>query len=165
MDASAPSPSPESIDVDRLLLIVTGAHLRSEVGDRPLAYGLKTQIDAWCAQRAFEESGPHDDPRGPFDAIVCSDVWALNNDELRACPTISIGGPNVNALGAYLADRLDSAFVIENAVMVQLDLDQADLVASCWGADHRSTVAAVEAFRERYLEDFLEASADRMATR
>jgi len=45
--------------------------------------------------------------------LVCSDVWYLNNDPLRSRPTISIGGPGVNALSAYLADKLPSAFAIE----------------------------------------------------
>lgn len=147
------------LDVDRLLLIVTGAHLRSEIGDRPLAYGLRERINNWADDRARSTGDPT-----PFDVVVCSDVWYLNNDELRACPTISVGGPGVNALSAFLADKLPSAFVVENVLMVQLDLDFEDVVAAVWGMDHGSTVAAVDAFTDRYLEQFLEAAARQIET-
>lgn len=88
--------------------------------------------------------------------LICSDVWRLNDNSLASCPSISIGGPGVNAFAAYLADKLDSAFVVDDILMVQLDLEYDDLVASCWGMDHESTIAAVEAFVEKYLEQFIE---------
>lgn len=138
---------PASIEPSRLLLIVTGAHLRAEANDRPLAYRLRDEALGRLERR------PHDERLG---VLVCSDIWYLNNDDLRACPTVSVGAPGVNALGAYLADKLPSAFAVEGVLSVQLDTDFVDLLASCWGHDASSSRAAVDAFAERYLDVFLD---------
>ncbi|MCA9293497.1 MAG: hypothetical protein KDA20_06765 [Phycisphaerales bacterium] len=135
------------IDTERLLLIVTGAHLRAERSHRPLAYRLHDVI----AQRFAGD----DAMRGALDVLVCSDLWYLNNEDLRHRPTISIGEPGVNALAAFLADRLEPAFVVDDVLSVQLDLDGVDLVASCWGTTPGATASAIDAFVERYLDAFL----------
>lgn len=135
-------------DSDRLILIVTGAHLRAETGDRPLAYRLRDRMLRWL--------GRGDDQDAPV--VVCSDLWYLNRDELRECPTVSIGGPGVNALSAYLGDKLPSAFAVEGVLVVQLDPEFDDRLACCWGVDHGATASAVEAFAERYLDDFMTAA-------
>lgn len=140
---------PDELDVDRLVLIATGAHLRSEVGDRPLAYALRKEILSRLDAR-FPD-GP------PVDVVVCSDVWRLNDDALKTVPTVSIGGPGVNALTAYLGDKLASVFVIDDQLIVQMDLDFDDMLACCWGMDHDLTIQAVDAFVERYLDDYLDA--------
>jgi hypothetical protein len=132
------------------LLIVTGAHLRSEVGDRALAYMLRDEILTRLESR-FPD-GP------PIDPVVCSDVWRLNDESLRETPTISIGGPGVNALTAYLGDKLSSVFVIEDRLIIQADLEFDDITACCWGMDHELTISAVEAFIERYLDGFIDAT-------
>ena len=142
---------PNELDTERLLLIVVGAHLRAEIADRPLAYALRDQLLRWLDDHV----GGTTDGHRP-DVVVCTDIWYLNNYELRSRPTISIGGPGVNALAAYLADRLETAFVVEDVLAVQLDLAFVDPVASCWGTTHDSTVAAIDAFCERYLDAFLE---------
>lgn len=157
-DAADITLGPQTIDTGRLLLIVVGAHLRAEVADRPLAYRLRERILRWLD----EHSASGAEGRTP-EVVVCSDIWYLNNDDLRAQPTISIGGPGVNALGAYLADRLETAFVIEDVLAVQVDLDFVDPVASCWGTTHASTVSAIDAFCERYLDPFLEHALERIA--
>lgn len=146
---------PPGVDLDRLILIVTGAHLRAEVGDRPLAYRLRERIVGWLDERLDADG---DDPRRLSRVVVCSDVWYLNNDELRRCPAISIGGPGVNALSAYLGDKLPSAFVIDDVLVVQLDPGFDELLACVWGVNHAATVTAVDAFAERYLGAFLEAA-------
>lgn len=140
------------IQTDQLILIVTGAHLRAEAIDRPIAYHLRHQIAGWLAR--------HDQPESPDRprVLVCSDVWYLNNDPLRSRPTISIGGPGVNALAAYLRDKLPSAFTVEDVLMVQADLDFVEVLASCWGVDAGATAAAVDAFVERYLDAFMDAA-------
>lgn len=140
---------PDEIDVDQLILIATGAHLRSEVGDRPLAYALREEM-----LRRLEDRFPDG---APLDVVVCSDVWRLNDDGLRSVPTVSIGGPGVNAYSAFLGDKLASVFVIEDRLIVQADLEWDDLVVCCWGMDHDLTVQAVEAFIDRYLDDYLDA--------
>lgn len=153
------------LNTERLLLIVVGAHLRAEIADRPLAYRLRERI-----LRRLEESRPgkpgfagEQGRRIEPEVVVCSDIWYLNNEDLRSQPTISIGGPGVNALGAYLADRLETAFVVEDVLAVQVDLDFVDPVASCWGTTPGSTAGAVDAFCERYLDGFLEDALERIA--
>lgn len=138
------------MDTDRLILIVTGAHLDAEAGDRPTAYGLRQRMIDWLSGKGEADAAER--------VLVCSDLWYLNNDPLRARPTVSIGGPAVNALSAYLGDKLPSAFAVENVLLVQADLDFVDVVACCWGRDRAATAAAVEAFAERYLDGFMEAA-------
>lgn len=140
------------IHTDRLILIITGAHLRAEVTDRPIAYGLRKRMTDWLEARGQPESP--DQPR----VLVCSDVWYLNNDPLRSRPTVSIGGPGVNALSAYLADKLPSAFAVEDVLLVQADPEFTDVLACCWGRDQQATAAAVEAFCDRYLDAFMGAA-------
>jgi hypothetical protein len=139
------------IEVENLILIVTGAHLHAEIGDRPVAYALQKRLTDWLAREL------PDDPGRP-QVLVCTDLWYLNNDPLRARPTISIGGPGVNALTAFLADKLPSAFAIENVLIVQADLEFTDCLACCWGAEPGATAAAVHAFEERYLDAFMDAA-------
>ena len=129
------------VDLQRVLAIVVGAHVRAEVGDRPSAYGLQRLL------------APHARRLGQ-DPVVLSDVWYLNSPELRARPTISIGGPEVNALTASLADRLPSVHVIDDVLMVQMDLDNPHALACCWGVEPSRTARAVSVFSERYLDAF-----------
>ena len=149
IDSNTTQFGPEELDIDRLVLIATGAHLRSEVGDRPLAYALRNEMMSRLDAR-FPD-GP------PVDVVVCSDVWRLNDDSLKSVPTVSIGGPGVNALTAYLGDKLASVFVIDDRLIVQMDLDFDDLLACCWGMDHALTIQSIDVFVERYLDDYLDA--------
>ncbi len=129
------------------VLIVTGAHLRAEVHDRPVAYRL---ADAFRGRIPRPEAAP------PPEIIVCSDLWYLNNDDLRRNPTVSVGAPGVNALTASLAARLPSASVVENEYIVQLDPDFLDPIALVWGVSPRATSVAAGVFIERYLARFIE---------
>jgi len=145
--ASPQEPAP--IDTSRLILIVVGAHLRAEVSDRPLAYRLRERLLTWLDRHAEREGAPP-------DVVVCTDLWYLNADDLRKRPTISIGPPGVNALTAYLADKVPSAFAIDNVLSVQLDTDFLDLTVCCWGNEQSATASAIDAFCERYLDAFME---------
>lgn len=140
------------LDIERLILLVTGAHLRAEAADRPVAYRLRGQLVDWLTAQGLGETP------GCTRILVCSDLWYLNNDQLRSRPTISIGGPGVNALTAFLADKLPSAFAIEDHLLVQADLDFLDIIACCWGRDAAATGAAVTAFANRYLDAFMQAA-------
>ena len=137
-----------------MLLIVVGAHLRAEVGDRPLAYMLREEINRRLSDRFGDDL--------PLDAVVCSDVWRLNDESISTRPTISIGGPGVNALSAFLGDKLSSVFVVEDQLLIQADLEWNDLSVCVWGMDHERTIAAVQSFVDRYLDAFLEASIARL---
>ncbi len=131
-------------DPDRAVLIVTGSTLAAEAFDRPTANSLRTALAA--AMPAH-------------DVVVCSDIWYLNQNDLRARPTISIGSPQVSALAAYLADRLPTAFAIDDVLMIQADPDFDEPIASCWGVTHDATTRAAVEFRERYLKAFVKAAA------
>src|SRR5262245_25499431 len=74
---------------DPLILIVVGAHLRAEVGDRPLAYRMRERVVAWLREHFRVERADADDRGGggggddadageeglPCGVVVCSDVW------------------------------------------------------------------------------------------
>jgi hypothetical protein len=145
-----PESHDDAIDVDRLLLVVVGAHLRAEATDRPLAYRLREQILRWQDDRLHET----DDQLEP---MLCTDLWYLNNDDLRLQPTIAIGGAGVNAATAFYAMRLPSAFVIDKVLEIQMELDAAEPKAVIWGTDARATASAVDTFAERYLDEFMRA--------
>lgn len=141
-------PEPAEPDLQRLILVVVGAHLRAELRDRPAAARLRNAMLEWLEDR-------HPDNALPHRVVLVTDLWYLNQDELRALPTVSVGGPRVNALTAFLGDKLPSAFSIDDVLLVQIDLAYEDLLASCWGADGVWTGAAVDAFLERYLDGFM----------
>lgn len=136
------------INVDTLVLVVVGAHPRAEMLDRAAAYRLRQKMAEWVADRF-----PGDE-RG-LVPLVCTDVWYLNDRSLQKRPAVSIGGPGVNAYSAFLADKLPSAFVIDNVYTVQMDMEGGESAACCWGVGHEETSAAVDAFIERYLDGFM----------
>ncbi len=141
------------IDTDKLLLIVVGAHLNAEASDRPLAYQLQETIQ----NRLHRMTGTTEWPVLP---LTCTDVWYLNHEELQPRPVVSIGGPGVNALSAYLYQKLPTALAIEDQLVVQFDVDLADMRCAIWGMDRRHTAAAVELFENKYLNDWLSAAVE-----
>lgn len=138
--------------LDSLLLIVVGTQLRAEEADRPLAYRLKRRIERWLDEHA-------DVLEGTIDPIVCSDVWYLNNEDLQQRPTISLGGPGVNALSAFFAQNLPEEADNPHQVLIQIDPDFIDLRVCIWGTDHRLTVKGLDLFTRRYLDNYLRAVA------
>jgi hypothetical protein len=138
------------LDTSSVILIVTGAHLKAEAFDRASAYLLRERMTAWLRSRGL--------PAGAASVVVCTDIWYLNNDDLRDRPVVSIGAPGINALTAFLADKLPSALAVDGVLMVQADLEWDDVVVACWGVDHERTAAAVTAFIERDLDAFMQAA-------
>lgn len=144
-----------------MILLVTGVTVDAERHSRPLAYHIREHILAWQAVELDDDEDAAPGTRD-LEAVVCSDVWWLNNPELRACPTISVGAPEENALSAHLASRLPSVYTIDRRLIVQMDLDGVDLQAACWGVDRASTTGAVDRFLEGYLDRFLESCCARL---
>jgi hypothetical protein len=140
------------INTANLLLIVVGAHLRAEIGDRPLANQLCDRIQQWL-------DGHAEELKNPFVPVVCCDVWYVNHKQLQRRPTISLGGPGVNALSAYYHQKLNKAFVRDEQMVIQLDPDFVDLRACLWGMDHKTTAAVLDVFVQKYLEPYLRAVA------
>lgn len=147
---SIPHPDQPSLRLADLppLLVVTGMTLDAERSARPLAYTVREHLLAWLDLDA--DGGPP-----AFEPIVCTDVWLLNNADLRQFPAITVGGPEQNALTAYFADKIPSVFAMDGRVLVQMDLDGVDLLAACWGIDEPTTAAAVDRFLEHYLDRFM----------
>ena len=141
------------IDPDRLIWIVTGVQLNAELGDRPLAYRVERELRDHLATLL----GPAETGEPPRLApVVVSDVYYLNNENAQQGPTISIGGPGMNALSASLFEQLPTPVTIENTLVVQMDLDMNDLRCAVWGMNHLDTVRAVDTFIAKgYLETFV----------
>ncbi len=156
---------PHSTTIDHpshILAIVVGAHLHAEIHDRPTACHLCDALKAKITQsNAMHIASAHGDPANHtarLEPVVMTDLWYLNQDWLRAQPTISIGHPQVNALGAYLADKLPSIFTIDNELLVQFDPELIDPIASCWGENAQLTAQATSIFLEKHADRFLDAA-------
>ncbi len=132
---------------------MVGAHLRAERIDRPIAYRLR--------ERMLRDAESRGGTARPIEVMLCTDVWYLNNDDLRSRPVVSIGAPGVNALSAFLIDKVPTAFVIEGVLAVHLDVEDEDPLACCWGATPGAMASAVDAFAERYLSLFVERASRR----
>lgn len=132
------------IDTDETVLIVTGSDIPAEMNDRPIAYGLKAEIDRLGRGTMY---------RG---AVVVSDRWYADNRIFHLCPTVIVGGPGVNALAAALVDELPALVRRDERVFVQGAWDGESKRASLWGADRTATAVAVRVFiAEGYCADFL----------
>ncbi len=132
--------------VARTLPIVVGAHLLAEANHRALADDLRLA----CEERLD----------GALVPIVCTDLWYLNNDDLRRQPTICIGAPGLNALTAFLADKLPTAFAIDDRLAIQYDPEFADHACAVWGVDTPATAEAVALFIDKHLDTALAHFAD-----
>jgi hypothetical protein len=132
----------------RLLLIVTGSTLRAEQLDRPLAYYLRQQVE--------EQWGVHGHEVGTCDVRVVADFRWLNDELLQRLPTISVGGPGVNALAHRWLEELPLSLAVDERYFIQMDPDLAELRASIWGMNNPTTQIAVSVFAQRFLPRFLQ---------
>jgi hypothetical protein len=134
----------------KLLLIVTGSMLRAEEADRPLAYYLQQQIETLLSRL---------DPASPALAVrVVADFRWLHDEPLQTFPTISIGGPGVNALAQRWLEELPLSLAVDDHYYIQMDPDLEEPHASVWGMDNPDTQIAVSLFLQRFLPRFLERS-------
>jgi hypothetical protein len=124
------------VDTDETVLVVTGIEVPAEMHDRPLAYGLKAEIDRRGHGKPF---------RG---AVVVSDAWFAQNRLFHLCAAVAIGGPGVNALAASLVEDLPMIVRRDDRVFVQGRWDGEEKRASLWGMDRAATAQAVRAFLE-----------------
>jgi hypothetical protein len=140
----------------RLVLIVIGSTLRAEEMDRPLGYYLKQRIEQ--SLREAIVSGRH----GLEDYIVrvVADFRWIHDEPLQSLPTISLGGPGVNALAQRWLEDVPVSLAFSERYFIQMDPDLSEPRASVWGMDNASTQIAVSVFVDRFLPPFL----DRCAT-
>lgn len=132
----------------RLILVVAGSTLRAEELDRPLAYFLKQRIEAALAER--EPDG------GTVSVRVVADFRWIHDEPLHALPTVSVGGPGVNALAHRWLDEVPFALAVDDRYYLQMDPDLAEPRVSLWGMDNATTQIAVGVFLDRYLPRFLD---------
>lgn len=146
-------PAGLTIDLDDPgVVIVVGADLRAETFERPIANALLNSVNA--AMSVESESCGRVLPA----AVICTDVLYLNSEHLRLCPTLSVGGPELNALSAYLIGRVPPVFAVEGRYAVHADLAGHQLAGCIWGVDSLNTAHAMEVFCEKHLQSFVKAS-------
>jgi hypothetical protein len=140
------------INCDRLLVLVVGAHPQAELMHRPIAAKLAQSMRQWV------EAHPDEGDSQALQPLTCTDLWYLNDRALMQQPTIAIGEPGLNAAAASFAMRLPAAMVVDGRMQIQMDCELIEACACIWGVDARETEAAVELFRERYLDSFMHAA-------
>jgi hypothetical protein len=133
----------------RLLLIVCGSTLRAEEVDRPLAYYLKQKIEEQLAAAG-------DPSEMPVEVRVVADFRWIHDEPLQALPTISVGGPGVNALAHRWLEEIPVTLAVDEQYYVQMDPDLDEPRVSVWGMDNAATQIAVSVFVDRFLPRFLE---------
>ena len=131
----------------RLLLIVTGSTLRAEEVDRPLAYYLRQRIEQSLAESDLDA--------GPFRVQVVADFRWIHDEPLQDAPTVSLGGPGVNALAHRWLEEIPVSLAVDEQYYIQMDPDLDEPRASIWGMDNASTQIAVSVFIDRFLPRFL----------
>jgi hypothetical protein len=136
----------------RLLLIVTGSTLRAEEMDRPLGYYLKQRIEQSLSEAAT--TGHH----GLEDYVVrvVADFRWMHDKPLQNLPTISLGGPSVNALAHQWLVEVPVSLAYSERYFIQMDPELTEIRASVWGVDNATTQIAVSVFLDRFLPRFLE---------
>jgi hypothetical protein len=110
----------------RVLLIVTGSTLRAEEMDRPLGYYLKQRIEQALNEAVAEGRAGMD---GYVVRVVADFRW-IHDDPLQALPTISLGGPGVNALAERWLEEVPVSLAVSERYFIQMDPDLAEPRAS-----------------------------------
>ncbi len=136
----------QPVSQTQVIPIVVGAHLRAELSDRQHATTIHRSIGSWAKEQ---------DVTGPPWPLVCSDLWYLNDTELRVQPTICVGHPDINAATAAISSRLETAHMEDDRFLIQLDPEYIDLKCCIWGVDDEGTQAGVNHFVCGYLPKFL----------
>jgi len=140
------------VDLSLIVPVVVGAHIEAELGDRATAQWLADQLTDELCQRS-----------PGLRAVVCTDLWYLNDDRLRSRPAVSVGAPALNKYTAFLADKLPDVYSVKDVLIIQLDLHAIDLIAACWGRDAIATRQATQVFAERYMGGFCDSVASLLA--
>lgn len=143
----------------RLLLIVTGSTLRAEELDRPLGYYVKQQVE----QRIREAIVTGCDGLEDYRVRVIADFRWMHDESLQSLPTISLGGPGVNALAARWLDEVPISLAYGERYFIQMDPNLIEIRASVWGMDNAATQIAVSVFLDRFLPGFLDGCASSTA--
>src|SRR5262249_30214725 len=77
-------------------------------------------------------------------------------EPLQGLPTISLGGPGVNALAHRWLEDVPVSLAVSERYFIQMDPDLAEPRASIWGMDNATTQIAASVFVDRFLSRFLD---------
>ena len=110
----------------RLLLIVTGSTLRAEEVDRPLGYYLKQQIEEILAASSDLTDSKQGQGLSSYRVRVVADFRWIHDEFLQGLPTISLGGPGVNALSHRWLEEVPISLAYNERYFVQMDPDVSD---------------------------------------
>lgn len=133
------------VDRDETILVIVGGGTEPAT-DRALAEGLCREITGRGDGQSYRR------------ALLVLDTEFLDRPDLHRHPTISVGGPGVNAVAQRLVGELPMLWEHEDRSFIQADMEGSRRVA-LWGIDGTATTRAVEAFR---LEGFLSALLDQV---
>ena len=140
----------------RLLLIVTGSTLRAEEMDRPLGYYLKRRIEealsTGLGTSATKKTGDISD----YQVRVIADFRWIHDEFLQGLPTISLGGPGVNALAHRWLEEVPISLAYNDRFFIQMDPELSEPRVSIWGMDNPTTQIAVSVFLDRFLSPYLQ---------
>ena len=124
--------------------------------DRPLGYYLKQRIENSLSEAtANGQTGLED-----YLVRIVADFRWIHDEPLQSLPTISLGGPGVNALSHRWLEEVPVSLAFSERYFIQMDPELAEPRVSIWGMDNTSTQIAVSVFVDRFLPRFL----DRCAT-
>src|SRR5262245_31431312 len=120
--------------------------------DPPLRYYCKQLIEQALAEAiAAGREGLED-----YVVRVLADFRWIHDEPLQNFPTISLGGPGVNALARRWLEEVPVSLAVGERYFIQMDPDLTDPRASVWGMDNATTQIAVSVFIDRFLPPFLE---------
>ena len=85
-----------------------------------------------------------------------ADFRWIHDDPLQNLPTISLGGPGVNALAHRWLEEVPVSLAFGERYFIQMDPDLTEPRVSVWGMDNATTQIAVSVFIDRFLPPFLE---------
>ena len=96
--------------------------------------------------------------RGPSRRVVriVADFRWMHDEPLQSLPTISLGGPGVNALAHRWLEEVPVSLAYSERYFIQMDPELTEIRASIWGMDNATTQMAVSVFLDRFLPRFLE---------
>ncbi len=140
----------------RLLLIVTGSTLRAEEMDRPLGYYLKQRMEGALSATAGQSEAKAGHDLSDYQVRVIADFRWFHDEFLQGLPTISLGGPGVNALTHRWLEEIPISLAYNERYFIQMDPDHNEPRVSIWGMDNPTTQIAVSVFLDRFLPPFLE---------
>ena len=138
----------------RLLLIVTGSTLRAEELDRPLGYYLKQRLEEVLSKS--QNGSKHTADLSDYQVRVIADFRWIHDELLQNLPTVSLGGPGVNALAHRWLEEVPISLAFNDRYFIQMDPDLTEPRVSIWGMDNSTTQIAVSVFLDRFLPRFLE---------